>query len=244
MDIRQGGMEEGIKVSTDVAVVGMNTELLFTKALEKDASVETLERLMAVRRELRNEFAETEFFRALSAFQSRCPAIRKTKSVMNKGGTSVRFKFAPLDEIVSTVKSLLKECGFSYSLEVEQNKETVTAICVLHHEAGHSAKTSFTVPIDPEGFMTAPQKVASALTYAKRYAFCNATGIMTADEDDDGMAAGRSAANMDDIVALENIAEDMDENGKKYIYDQIAKGLTTEQARKILERAKNKVVRR
>ena len=41
------------------------------------------------------------------------------------------------------------------------------------------------MPIDKDGFMNTPQKFASALTYAKRYAFCNAFGILTADEDDD-----------------------------------------------------------
>jgi hypothetical protein len=33
--------------------------------------------------------------------------------------------------------------------------------------------------------MTAPQKVASALTFAKRYTLCNILGISTGDEDTD-----------------------------------------------------------
>ena len=33
--------------------------------------------------------------------------------------------------------------------------------------------------------MSAPQKFASAMTFAKRYAFCNAFGILTSDEDVD-----------------------------------------------------------
>src|SRR3990167_3791525 len=38
--------------------------------------------------------------------------------------------------------------------------------------------------------MNAAQKVASALTYAKRYAFCNAFGILTGDADDDARLTG------------------------------------------------------
>ena len=37
--------------------------------------------------------------------------------------------------------------------------------------------------------MSDSQKYAGALTFAKRYAFCNAFGILTADEDIDGHAA-------------------------------------------------------
>jgi len=40
--------------------------------------------------------------------------------------------------------------------------------------------------------MNDAQKIASALTYSKRYAFCNATGIMTGDEDQDGNGGGES----------------------------------------------------
>ena len=37
--------------------------------------------------------------------------------------------------------------------------------------------------------MSAQQKVGAALTFAKRYAFCNAFGIMTGDEDNDANQA-------------------------------------------------------
>jgi hypothetical protein len=43
--------------------------------------------------------------------------------------------------------------------------------------------------------MNAQQKVASALTYAKRYAFCNALGILTTDQDDDAQSAGEQGGN-------------------------------------------------
>jgi hypothetical protein len=37
--------------------------------------------------------------------------------------------------------------------------------------------------------MNEPQRFASALTFAKRYAFCNAFGILTGDEDDNAEKA-------------------------------------------------------
>jgi hypothetical protein len=44
------------------------------------------------------------------------------------------------------------------------------------------------MPIENGKNMTGPQHIGSARTYGMRYAFCNAFGIMTCDEDDDGNA--------------------------------------------------------
>ena len=43
--------------------------------------------------------------------------------------------------------------------------------------------------------MNAPQQTAATMTYAKRYAFCNAFGIMTGDEDTDAVIDVRSFPN-------------------------------------------------
>ena len=61
----------------------------------------------------------------------------------------------------------------------------------MTHILGHSESSDFEVPIDTEGYMTAPQKYASALTFAKRYSLCNALGISTGDEDTDATDVGK-----------------------------------------------------
>lgn len=158
---------------------------LIAQAIDKGLPIDTMERLLAMRRELKAEAAKEAFFSALSNFQSECPEIPKTKTVMNKDGRTVRYKYAPLETIISAVKAPLKKNGFSHTIKTKQDNGNVTAICRLHHIEGHTEETELTVPIDRGGYMSAPQQVAAALTYAKRYAFCDATGIMTADEDTD-----------------------------------------------------------
>jgi hypothetical protein len=158
---------------------------LIAQAIDKGLPIDTMERLLAMRRELKAEAAREAFFSALSNFQSECPEIQKTKTVMNKDGKTVRYKYAPLDTIIQAVKVPLKDNGFSYTIKTEQDNGSVTAICRLHHVEGHTEETQLTVPVDKGSYMSAPQQIAAALTYAKRYAFCDATGIMTADEDND-----------------------------------------------------------
>ena len=104
---------------------------------------------------------------------------------MNKDGKTVRYQFAPIDSIVKQIQVPLANAGLAYTWTVKNEPEMVTAICKVTHSLGHSEESSFQIPVDKEGFMTAPQKVASALTFAKRYSLCNALGIYTGDEDTD-----------------------------------------------------------
>lgn len=177
--------EEGQTKEVGLQPAGFNIESLISKAIEQNICVETMEKLLAMRRELKEEFAREQFNRCMAGFQAACPEIKKTKKVFQKHSNQVRYSYAPLESIIAQVKDSLKDYGFSYLITTAQKETNFTAICVVNHVDGHSVETSFTVPIDPDAYMSDQQKVASASTYAKRYAFCNAFGIMTADEDND-----------------------------------------------------------
>ena len=111
-----------------------NVETLIAKAIEQKVPVETMERILAMRRELKSEYAKEQFDRSLAAFQSECPVIEKTKVVKNKDGT-VRYKYAPIESIVSQVKGLLEKHGFSYTIDTKTNG-SVTAITKVTHYFG------------------------------------------------------------------------------------------------------------
>jgi ERF superfamily len=162
-----------------------SVESFIGQAIALNAPVETMERLFDLRAKVKAEMATEEFTAALAAFQAACPIIEKKKPVLNKDGKTVRYKYAPIDSIVDQIKKPLAANGFSYTWTVENTPTAITAIAKITHKLGHSETSSFTIPVDTEGYMTAPQKVASALTFAKRYALCNALGIMTGEEDTD-----------------------------------------------------------
>ena len=155
------------------------------KAIASNVPAETLERLFALYEKGKAEQAREAFVLALSQFQGECPVIKKTKKVLNKDGRSVRYVYAPIDSIVEQIKKPVADAGLSYRWEVKQGEGLIKAICIVTHVLGHSESSDFDVPIDTEGYMTAPQKFASALTFAKRYSLLNALGISTGDEDTD-----------------------------------------------------------
>lgn len=169
---------------------------LIMAAIQGKAGIDTIERLVALAEKMKAIQAKDAYNSDLSLFQKKCPSIKKTKPVYDKetdgkGNKKIRYTYAPLESIIEQTKEILEECGFSFHIETKQSKESVTAICLTHHRAGHSESTQVEIPIDEKAYMNIQQKVASALTFAKRYAFCNAFGIMTADEDDDANSAGK-----------------------------------------------------
>ena len=158
-------------------------ERLIALAIEKGVTVETMEKLLAMRRELKQEAAKEAYFKALGAFQAECPVIQKMKAVKKANGTVI-YHYAPLESIVEQVRAILTKHGFSYNTDTSQSEQELTVMCVSHHVAGHSETTKIAVPIGSD-YMTAQQMVGSARTFAMRYAFCNAFGILTGDEDTD-----------------------------------------------------------
>lgn len=153
---------------------------LLAMAVKQGASVDTLERLMVVRKELRAEQAEAEFNAAMAAFQNECPLILKTVA-----GHDNRYKYAPLDQIVRTVTPFLAKHGFSHQEDGVVTEGWVEALVTVTHRGGHSVTKKFKVPAESKAGCSPQQKYGAAMTYATRYAFCAAFGIRTAERDTD-----------------------------------------------------------
>lgn len=166
-------------------IIGIDVQSLLSRAIDNNTPVEAMEKLLSMSRELKADYAREQFNISLAEFQADCPEIKKTKIVRDKSG-NVRYRYAPLEVIIEQVKKYLVQYGFSFTIKAEQTEKSFKAICEVRHIVGHKESTSFEVPLDPKAYMSAPQKVGSASTYSRRYAFCNAFGIMTADSDDDG----------------------------------------------------------
>jgi hypothetical protein len=175
---------------TDTKIVNVEeskvVNTFITDAIAKGLPVETMEKLFALREKVKAEYAKEEFMSAMANFQRDCPVIEKTKKVFEKGSdTKVRYAYADLGGIVEQVKKPLAENKLSYDFITEEIQGTLKVTCTVTHALGHSKSSSFQVPIGAEAYMSDVQKYGARVTFAKRYAFCNALGILTADEDTD-----------------------------------------------------------
>lgn len=167
----------------------LDAQGLIAIALEKHVPVETIERLADLAIKLKEEDAKTAYFSAIRKFQAECPTISKTRKVFNKDRATLRYEFASLDDIGRQIRPILDRCGLSYRFDTRIDSGHYEVTCVVTHEKGHSERSIFAAPIDAAPGMNKMQAGASANTYAKRYALCNALGIMTGDEDDDAQTA-------------------------------------------------------
>lgn len=170
------------KKQTDLTIqenpIPKEAESLIAKAIDKNVPVEALERLLAMRRELKAEQAKEEFDLAMAAFQAQCPTIEKTKQGYN-------YKYADLTAIVEQVKQLLSDNGFSYTFDTDEVENAMIIYCKVKHIGGHVETSKATIHRETKTNMNASQQSGAQMTYGKRYAFTNAFGILTGDEDTD-----------------------------------------------------------
>ena len=107
--------------------------------------------------------------KALVKAKSEFRPIRKTKIGVHKA------KYAPMDEVLDATEKAL----FKNGLIVVQPMDGDKLKTIILHESGESLESTFNLVLGGN-----PQQNGSAITYARRYAYCAMLGV-TADEDDD-----------------------------------------------------------
>lgn len=172
-------------------------------AMSKGASMDELEKFMQLQERSERYEAEKAFNLAMSMFAANAPTITKDAHV-SFGNTD--YKHATLGNVVSTIVKALSEQGLSHRWRTAQEGANITVTCVITHKLGHSEETSLMANADTSGSIKGIQAVASTITYLERYTLLAATGCATANQDDDGIAAGDRLTIADNQVEyLENL---------------------------------------
>lgn len=166
---------------------GVELGQLLRAAVEKDISVESLEKLVSLYERMADRQSAQEFADALARFQGECPPIAKTSKaeIRTAKGGSYEYTFAPLEEIARTVNPLLNKHGLSYSWDSSHANNMITATCWLRHRNGHRESATFSVPVENASAMNNQQKHGAALTYARRGSLVAVLGLTTAEPDTD-----------------------------------------------------------
>jgi len=160
-------------------------EEVLMAAVQKDASIETLERIAAMIERSQAAAAKREFLDALSRFQATMPVIKKRKKVSNKDG-SLRFHYAPIEDILGLALEHLAANGLSVTTGNRIVENKLIGFATAYHTGGHSETRDFEVPITPSQFMSDQQSYSAASTFAERNAVRQVLGIVLAGEDNEG----------------------------------------------------------
>lgn len=158
---------------------------MLSKALASGASMEVLEKLMALSERWDASQARKAFDEAVAAAKAEIKPI-----VRNATGHNSK-KYADFAAVATAIDPILSKNGLSYRFRAAQ-ADKITVTCILSHKSGHSEETPLSAGADKTGNKNDIQAIGSALTYLQRYSLMLALGLSAAN-DDDGKSAGRQA---------------------------------------------------
>lgn len=173
---------------------------------EPNFNIESVQQLLALKREWDANEARKAFVAAMAAFKANPPKIVKNKHVRfqtEKGVTE--YDHATHSEVTEKIAAALGAHGLSHRWNVEQSEGRIRVTCIITHSMGHSEQVALTASADDSGRKNSIQAIGSAITYLQRYTLLSATGLTTADmdkADNDGATAETPATISAEQIAI------------------------------------------
>lgn len=170
------------------AIVSMTPADLLRIAVENNADLDRLEKLMQLQERWEANEARKAFVTAMAAFKREPVEIYKRKQVgyKTREGDFVGYKHAELSDVTAAIAPAMAKHGLSFDWDIHQTSGLITVDCVVTHVMGHSKMVTMSGAPDNSGKKNAIQQAASTITYLQRYTLLAATGMSTKDDDDDG----------------------------------------------------------
>ncbi len=188
MESRELTVQDGGAVQPATAQGDALLAVIAAAAQDPRVDVQKMQALLDMKLQIVRESAAQEFAVAMSRLQPKLPRIVKNGRIEFNGASQ---PYAKYEDILKVCRPLLAEEGFSTTYSFEEGPNGTVCICTVTHRGGHSKATRTPpLPMDKSGSKNAVQAVGSMMSYAKRYAFCNAFDIVTTDQDDDGNSTG------------------------------------------------------
>lgn len=177
-----------LELIPQMAATPMN---MVNMAVAQGASIDVLEKLLALQERWEANQARKAFDAAMSAAKAKMPSIGKDRLVSFDGGKGkTEYRYEDLAGIAKVVGPVLAENGLSYRFRTNSGPNLpVTVTCIITHRDGHSEENSLAAPSDATGNKNSIQAIGSTVTYLQRYTLKAALGL-AASMDDDGNGAG------------------------------------------------------
>lgn len=161
-------------------------------AVESNADLDKLERLMVLQEKWEAKEAKRAYDAAFAAFKSEAVLILKGRKVTD--GPLRGKSYAELHDVVNAVTPALSKHGLSSSWKLTMDeKDWMQVTCYLRHVSGHEESVSMGGPPDTGGAKNVIQARASTKTYLERYTLKAITGLSEQEDDDDGAGGNQQS---------------------------------------------------
>ena len=143
---------------------------------------------------MKDEYGTLSMDEAMAVIQREAPVIVKTETVDTRPeGGKIRYNFAGFNTVWAAVATLMDDLGLIWTawtdvIELSQGQSRfVLKYSLVHIPTGQSRNGMYPLAGDT------PQKIGSAITYARRYALVALLNLRVANDDDDAAATEEQA---------------------------------------------------
>lgn len=184
--------QQGDLVTQDASAAAMFERL----ARDPNASVDKIERLMALWERGEARKAEASFNVAMSEAQGQMRPV-----VADAYNPQTKSKYASYEQLDTALRPIYTDHGFGLSFDTGDGAPDlyVRVLCYVTHVGGHSRTYRADIPADGKGakggdVMTKTHAVGSAMSYGMRYLLKMIFNVAVGEDDDDGRAASGNPA--------------------------------------------------
>lgn len=168
-------------------------ERLWTLATDPSVTPEKLEIAAKAIADSERREAERKFHAAFLKLQKALPEVGKHGELIRDG--KVIANYSRFEDIQRAIREPLQGNGFTLSRHNAFPRERcIEVVVVLTHVGGHHTENSFQLNSDEDLAANANQQMASAQSYAARYATAGLLNLILAETDDDGERSARQVA--------------------------------------------------
>ena len=237
---QQLDLEPGTPRSLERAQTPMD---LLQLAIERQGSIEIIERLAKLQREEREYSAKVAFESSMMRAQKRMKSISTDAT-----NPQTHSRYATYSKLDKVLRPIYTEEGFavSYGTADCAKPEVVRVTAHLSHEQGHSRDYQLDMPADGKGakggdVMTKTHATGAATQYGMRYLLKMIFNVAIGEDDTDGVPAG-SMPDQQYVVHEDNIKNSGTVDELKRMYQaalNAAKACGDAQAESAFANAKN-----
>lgn len=183
-------MPRAVKDMTLTPQVDPSMTLFERMATDPNASVEKIERLMALWERGQAKQAESAFYGAMADAQSEMRSVATDAT-----NPQTRSRYATYEALDRALRPVYTKYGFALSFNTEDapQPDMMRLLCLVAHKGGHSREYRIDMPADGKGakggdVMTRTHAVGAAATYGMRYLLKMVWNVAVGEGDTDGNA--------------------------------------------------------
>lgn len=152
---------------------------LLQLAIEREGSIDVIERLAKLQMEWQDRDDRSRFSEAMAAFKDEVPTIIRSRPIKGKDGSEL-YKAVALEDVADPLMKALLRFGITYRWktgDLPDGRVRVTCFLRLKGTAYEEEGSSLAAPPDTSGGKDALKGVGSSASYLEKYTLLASCGV-------------------------------------------------------------------